>query len=237
MKPRKLMTICLVASVVTGIASAALVDLAANLSGTVTAATGQQTTFERYDPDQSTGTGVFKPFVRIQHNGTEKGYNTDGAIEFDTKGGIWTHSIKLGEIPVIEGDLGFLLDTDQNNSAEGRFISLEVVEIYLADSPSLTVYATNIDGADGVQLIYDLGENWVKMNNELFKPGSGTGDVRMLIENNPAWDTNKYLYFYTEMGGHNASNDGFEEWGIFIPEPATMLLLGLGGLVIRRKRR
>ena len=50
--------------------------------------------------EPSTGTGVFKPFVRVQAQGnsdTQSGYNTDyspdNGINFDTKSGIWTHSV------------------------------------------------------------------------------------------------------------------------------------------------
>src|SRR4051794_34556274 len=50
---------------------------------------------------QSAGTGVIDPFVRLQVKGIEQGYNTDGALEFDTKAGLWTHSITLGAIPIV----------------------------------------------------------------------------------------------------------------------------------------
>src|SRR5262245_1831888 len=71
------------------------------------------TTFYGIDPsDPSTGTGVFEPFVRGQRTGSDKDnlpegqeryYNTDGAIEFDTKQGQtggtnWTHSVEFSTI-------------------------------------------------------------------------------------------------------------------------------------------
>jgi len=216
--------------VVTAPLQATLVDLSVNENGTVTAATWQVTTFERYNAPP-TGTGVFNPFVRIQNNGTEKGYNTDGSPEFDTKVGTWTHSIKLSDIPVINGKIGFLLDIDQSQGGDNRYLSLDVMKIYLADSGNLDSYASGLG-----TLIYDLGDNWVKMDNTLFGPGSGTGDVRVTIPTNPDWSSDKYLYLYSEFGQHNSSNDGFEEWAAAIPEPATIALLGLGALSLLRNR-
>ena len=218
-------------------ATLTLVDLSVNTSGTITAATGQLTVFERYN-DPPTGTGVFKPFVRIQGKGIEKGYNTDGSAEFDTKGGKWTHSLKLGDIPVsTNGDIQLLLDINQSQGGNNRYLSLDVMKIFLADSGSLDNYGSGLG-----TLIYDLGDNWVKMDNTLFGPGSGTGDVRVTI-NIPeitGWSSNKYFYLYSEFGKYNSSNGGFEEWAIavptVVPEPATIVLLGLGALSLLRKR-
>jgi len=214
-------------------AFANLVDLTVDTSGTVDANIGGPTTFERFN-DPSTGTGVFEPFVRIQGNGIEKGYNTDGNPEFDTKGGKWTHSIKLGDILVIDGKIQFLLDINQSQGGDNRYQSLDVIKIYLADSGSLDSYASDL-GA----LIYDLGDNWVKMDNTIFNPGSGTGDIRVSIDKNPTWSDDKYLYLYSEFGHRFRSNAGFEEWSTMttIPEPATICLLAIGSLTLIRKKR
>ncbi len=210
-----------------------LVDLSVNTSGTVTAGTGQLTTFERFN-DPPTGTGVFNPFVRIQSKGEEKGYNTDGTPEFDTKSGTWTHSIKLGDLLIMNGNLEFLLDINQDEKGDDELLSLDVLKIFLADSPDLDDYAGGLG-----TLVYDLGDNWVKIDNSIFNPGSGTGDVRALIPVDPSWSADKYLYLYSEFGAHNNSNAGFEEWSVsagIVPEPTTIALLGLGSLILIRKR-
>src|SRR5690349_15998758 len=49
---------------------------------------------------QPTGTGVFQPFVRIQMNGQEQGYNTSGTPVFDDKGSPWTHDVQLNQLSV-----------------------------------------------------------------------------------------------------------------------------------------
>ena len=54
--------------------------------------------------NQASGTGLFDPFVRLQGSPTEKGYNTNGAVAFDTKPGTWTHAIKVNAIPVVDCD-------------------------------------------------------------------------------------------------------------------------------------
>jgi len=233
---KKAIAICLVSCLVlAGVTFGNLVDLSVNTSGTVTAATGQDTIFERYNAPP-TGTGVFNPFVRIQNKGTEKGYNTDGSLEFDQKQGQtggknWTHSLKLGDIPVTNGNIQFLLDINQSQGGDNRYLSLDVMQIFLADSGSLDNYASGLG-----TLIYDLGDNWVKMDNSVFHPGSGTGDIRVTIPKDTSWSSNKYLYLYSEFGQHDSSNGGFEEWAAAIPEPVTIALLGLGALGLLRKR-
>jgi len=108
------------------------------------------------------------------------------------------------------------------------------MKIFLADSGDLDSYASGLG-----TLIFDLGDNWVKMDNTIFNPGSGTGDMRVTIPVNSGWSPDKYLYLYSEFGQHNSSNAGFEEWAIAapttIPEPAT-IVLGLGVLSLLRKR-
>jgi hypothetical protein len=232
-------TVLIVCWGLAGVASAVIVDLAANDSGTATALTGQLTYFERYDPEPATGTGVFEPFLRVQGNGVEKGYNTDGVIEFQTKPSPWTHSIKLGDMGMSDGDIVLLLDTAQDDSsAGGTYLSLDVLKIYLCDSGDLTGYWSADFGAP----VYDLGDNWVKINDEVFQPGNGTGDVRILIPKGRDWDDNKYLYLYCQFGdnGGYAANGSFEEWGTegaAVPEPATAVLLGAALMFAIRSRR
>lgn len=216
-------------------AFANLVDLAVDPNGTVTALTGQSTTFERFN-NPSTGTGVFEPFVRIQGKGNEKGYNTDGTPEFDTKGGTWTHSIKLSDIPVVDGEISFLLDINQSQGGDNRYLSLDVLKIYLADSGNLDNYASGLG-----TMVYDLGDNWVKMDSAIFGHGSGAGDMKVSIKNLTQEDGSKYLYMYSEFGQRFSSDGGFEEWSTIsnptIPEPTTICILGIGALsLIRRKK-
>jgi len=212
--------------------------------------------FVELDPTGPTGTGVFDPFLRLQANGSETGLNTDGAVEFDTKSGIWTHSVVVGTLPAatIGGTMyaQFLMDMNETKNDAGQWLSLDTVKLYVANAPNLS-YAQVLSGGT---LVYDLdvgpdGDSWVKLNYALDN-GSGSGDIAMYI---PAkvfeGHLNQYLYFYTQMGmagtvdGKDwSTDDGFEEWGLAagtpIPEPSSMLLVGLalsGGALTKFRRR
>lgn len=175
----------------------------------------------------SSGSGIFDSFVRIQGGSAiQKGYNTDGTLEFDTKSGGFTHSIKLSEIPTIMvgGNLYWEFFADINESNSTPKISLDDFELYLTTDRNLTGYP--FTGSE--TKIYD----YTLVNNSYFilindvNQGSGRGDLRYLVPynesvvpagcnyGNPACTT--YLVLYTVWGGKDsyASDGGFEEWKV-----------------------
>jgi len=95
----------------------------------------------------STGTGVFKPFVRIQNTGknedsTQSGYNTDSGesgINFDTKSS-WTYSVLFGDLGTVNIDgesyYQFSLDADEPGNADSKDnqIDLTAIQIFLGDN-------------------------------------------------------------------------------------------------------
>ena len=204
----------------------------AGSSGTVNGAIYQQV------PDQSTGTGVIDSFVRIQHNGSEQGYNTDGSpFEFDEKGGAFTHSITLGEVPILN-ILGtdyrvFLLDINQVNSNDNHLLSLDSIKLFQNSAPDIT-HLSDLGSA-----LYDLdggGAATIELDYSL-NPGSGAGDMYAYIPDSLfTQNDDSYVYLYSAFGQPHATNDGFEEWAILkvdgdtrVPTPGAALL-GLIGL-------
>jgi hypothetical protein len=200
------------------------------------------------DP-HSAGTGVFEPFVRIQANGEETGWNVGepGDPQEDTKGGSWTHALNLVDLPQGYGYYEFLLDADQVASGEERtLLSIDRFIITLQKWPDLEVVPP-VSG-DGF-LVYDLdggplGDVAVIMDYGLYGQGSGTGDLRVLIPTSAfagAPALNQWVYLYAVMGTEHPANDGPEEWGIRasgtpppppIPVPGAIVLASLGaGLV------
>lgn len=203
--------------------------------------------FQQISP-QSTGTGVIDSFVRIQNTGTESGYNTDGTLQYNTKAGSFTHSIQVGDAPVVNINgtdyRQFLLDINQINCGNKNYLSLDQLEVYTANAGNLSGYpnlGTKVYSLDTAQ-----SNNYVKLDYAL-NPGSGAGDMFFYLKDSLFTDDQMYLYLYSKFGVNNPSNDGFEEWAVLrnneqtlIPEPMTLALCGLGlGLIgfMRRGRK
>jgi len=192
--------------------------------------------------DQSTGTGVLNPFLRLQATGTEIGFNTDaGSVPFDDKAGIWTHALLFSDMVLDPtGKYRFFLDINQTSA--NPLLTLNDLRFYRSDSAVLTTNVGltelwNMDG--GAQ-----GDTSVELNYSL-NPGSGGGDMYFTLDASAlTGGTGKYLYMYTSFGNANGSNDGFEEWATKtatapVPEPGTyaLMLAGLGVVGFMAKRR
>jgi hypothetical protein len=228
--------------IVTSTASAVSVDLTtAGSQGTANGAL-----FVQIDP-QTTGTGVIEPFLRIQNNNTEEGYNSSSNSLFaDTKAGTWTHDILLGAIPIVKVSgtdyYQFLLDINENVGSDHELLSLHEVEIYLRTSaidPADTKAALTAGGPASFDLDVGAdGDSKVELNYNL-NPGSGAGDMFMYIPvSKLGTDGSKYLYLYSAFGVPNDSDDGFEEWAVLeqpthqeVPDGGTTFAL-LGGVLM-----
>lgn len=204
--------------------------------------------FLRID-SQSTGTGVIEPFVRLSTNQTiAQGYNTDvRPLEFDENNSPqFTRSLLLSDVPTV--DIGgtyyreFLLDINQKGTTSGRLLSLDTIEIYLADTGNLTGYPGGLG-----MLIYDMdggGDSWIGLDSKL-NHGSGSGDMLAYIPNN-LFIGGDYIYLYSRFGENWVNNAGFEEWAVrtgeplpAVPAPTSILLGSIGaGFVgwLRRRR-
>lgn len=190
-------------------------------------------------PGTSAGTGNFDSFLRIQADGTERGYNTNGTVEFDTKTGAWTHAITLSEIPygtatVNEGApnemtfSGFEFMIDINETKPKSIMNVDEYKFWLTGDPLLTGYAPTGGPGPGMQWSSTnpepvwIGEidwdfaNGVAIDRQLImdylvNSGSGHADYRVLIPQH---------YFLGAIEDYNA-RPGYTD---LTPETAYLVL-------------
>ncbi len=227
-------------------AKAMVVDL---ISGNTGTANGAQ-----YDwtDQQSTGTGVIDPFLRIQHNVAEQGYNTSYGTPWDTKAGTWTHELKVSDLVAVT--LGgtsyyqFLLDINQDKGSDHELLSLNNIQIFTSGT-LITMPAESLAGLGTLRFNSDVGADGDSTVNLDFQrnPGSGAGDMFAYVPASlfAGAAASEYVYFYSQFGDPNYnSNDGFEEWALVgtstpVPEASTVLVgcLLFGVLAWRERSR
>jgi hypothetical protein len=216
----------------------------AGSSGSVNGALFQTTSV------RPTGTGVIDPFLRVQANGTEQGYNTSGRpVAFDEHTDPnYTRDLVLNELATttISGIayFEFLLDINEPNGGGQNLLTLDKLQFYTSPTGSQTT--SNV--ASLGSLCYDLDagtDNAVLMDYNLAS-GSGSGDVRIFIPISAfaAAAATDFVYLYCLFGEGSSSGDGFEEFaaltgaGPVIPLPTTAALatVGIASLGVRRRR-
>jgi hypothetical protein len=169
-------------------------------------------------------TQTITPFVRLDADTREHGYNTDWRpLQFDERPNTAvTHSLQLDDVPVVTIDdvryREFHLDIRQDRTSPR--LSLDEVRVYLADVGNLHQYNRTAQTLGGQTAIYNLdsgGDVSVTLNANLNRT-RGRGDMTLLVPES-AFGTvpaEKYVYLYSRFGGvaGHRSNGGFEEWAV-----------------------
>lgn len=136
------------------------------------------------DPtNPSTGTGVFQPFKRVQEGpgstGQQNGFNTDAGqpdINFDTKAGLWTRSVLIGEFEFVNigGQTFFELDLDANESgradSEANQIVITELQIFIGSDPNLAnpeATNTGIGGTGYTGTLFDANPGLAPTDNQM----------------------------------------------------------------------
>ena len=174
-----------------------------------------------WTPEQPTGTGEIQPFLRVQADPTEEGYNTSGGTPFDDKSGPWTHDIRVSDLEASIVTIGkiqyykLLLDVNEPGG-EKSLISMDRLEFYTSDVggktttdiSSLGILRWSLDGAGDSYVLLDAARNH----------GSGSGDMYAYIPVANFADAlpTDFVYVYVRFGDQvgASSAGGFEEWSI-----------------------
>src|SRR5438552_8856386 len=213
-------------------ARATVVDLIHGDSGTITNSYG--TAIFEFTQPQPTGTGYIKPFLRVQNDPSEEGYNTSGGTPFDDKAGPWTHNLTFADLMTtavtISGQNYFklLLDINEPGGANST-ISLDQLQFYTSASGSATT--TNISSLGTLRYSFIAGDQ--VLLDAARNHGSGSGDMYAYIPVSAFAGTasTDFVYMYCAFGGTDPSQGGFEEWTLVvnpIPEAGTLFpIVGL----------
>lgn len=199
--------------------------------------------------------------------GEEFGYNRDGVMGTHVSNGfepiITVNDLVLDSTGNF---FVFTLDTNETGSAD-KYISLDSFQIFVGghiDDVATEPVANTKDELGNLGLkVYDIDnveDNTVLMDASLFGGGSGTMDAYLFVpvSSFDGHDPNSLLYVFTEFGGYESEVPGFGFSAgnehvampykadvnppvttiiLAVPEPHSVILLSLGGLVLAFCRR
>lgn len=232
---RAVILACTATSLASGTARATFVNLTQpNSSGSVNTFFG--TAYFTTDNTQPTGTGVFEPFLSIQRNGVEQGYNSsDKNAPFDVKRiPVWNHEFTVAEMKanarVFIGNevyYRFLIDINEPNALNATddkpLISLDSLKMFT--SPTAGQTTSNVESLGVKRFDLDLNPLGILADTHVLyddrNHGSGQSDIAFLIPG-AAFATaadSDIVYMFQKFGENmsadqkfaNTTEGGFEE--------------------------
>jgi hypothetical protein len=218
-------------------ANAAFPPIDLTTAGTTATSAVDGTIWTNTNLIQSSGTGVIEPFLRWQANNTETGMNTDAQTPpYDTKAGIWTHSITYSQLGIVnKGGIDyyvFTLDINEPNGGQS-LLTINQLRIYSVDASAGGALAdeTAVQGAAGSTLHYNLDgtvDQTIYTDYAVSNTGSGESDVDFYIPTSffAGASGSDYLYMVINSGLSGDTNgldsaDGFEEVRAFFGTTTT----------------
>jgi len=219
------------------VANAAFPPIDLTTAGTTVTSSVDGTIWTNTNLIQSSGTGVIEPFLRWQANNTETGMNTDAQTPpYDTKAGIWTHSITYSQLGIVNKNgidyYVFTLDINEPNQDQA-FLTLNELRIYSVDASAGGALADEVavQGAAGSTLHYNLDgtqDQTIYTDYRVSNTGSGESDVDFYIPTSffAGASGTDYLYMVVNSGLAGDTNgldsaDGFEEVRAFFGTTST----------------
>jgi len=193
---------------------------------------------------QPAGSGVFLPFVRIQNNGQEQGYNsvdTKNTMDDINLPGNTSYLLAMNNVVNDSGSFQLKLDYNEPGNAGKSTIYLEDLTIVISTDPNkvgpastkgnfsvqsipfsagdVVAYhmgdATNPASSNGFHVVLNADANPASGNG-----GSGSADLDVTVPLLPNLralvDANHYAYVYSRF---SSSQAGYEEWSSFYVIP------------------
>jgi len=183
--------------------------------------------------------GQVDTFLRLRHNGSQAGYNSDARpLRTDQQGGRWTtHALKLSTVPIIVvGGVTyseFLLNIDLRSNRSG--ITLKDLQVFTSNNKFLWGCNANSNELGGKTAVFDrdgAGDVSVRRNGNL-NTGSHKGDAVGLIPK-AAFGGHKDVFVFTSFSGANAGAEefGVRRGGAVTPPPPEPQAGSLSGAVV-----
>ena len=224
-------------------AYAGVVDLTVNDTGTIS--DGTHTVEFQSSKIQPSGTGVLDPFLRIQRNGTEQGYNTTvsnaGQLPFEEKFGIFTHDLQFDSLVADNGFYSFVLDLGEPKNGTNSLLSLDGLRLFSTSTAGQN--SSSVDGngdANGIvgTELWDMDEvmdSYVMLDaarcetgqtmGPTCSPGNGISDMLMLVPEAVFANVapTDYIILWSRFGLQDGMTAGsgsfgtFEEWAHLDP--------------------